>query len=506
MSTALPISGKPHALLGRVPLARVRRVLDRHVEAAGAGATLTLALPEENGAAVEVYGHVLARVAGPAPFAGLAAAALAELVVAQDRLADRAAELLALQTISRIAADEPDLQRALDEIVTLVAEVTGVRSSSIRLLDEDTGELHIAAVHNLSRAYLDKGVIRLADAEADKEALSAEGFSTIDDLSSDPRTLFPEQAAAEGVVSVLVAGMTYRQARVGVLRVYTDRPHEFTRREIDLLRAVAAMAASAIVNVRLRHEARESDRMEQQLRVAAMVQQRMLPQAVPNLPGIGLAGLYLPAMELAGDLYDYIPLPNGNLGLLVADVSGKGVGAALIGSLVRGSLRAQVDHLYNLADAVAGVNEVLCRDTRPGEFITMFYGVLDAGRPAPAGPRLTFCAAGHPPALLWRDGDVGKLTTNNMLLGIDESATFDQGVIDLHPGDRLLIYTDGLGDSAAPDGELFGDPRVESSFRAAAEAAGTADDLLATVRRDIRAFTGLTPQTDDVTLVAMTVS
>ena len=490
----------PHALLARLPLKKVRRVLQRH-ELAG-GVTLHLRRTDEDGGGdpVVVDRQVLARVGGPAPFARLAAIAVANATASQDRLADRAAELHALQAISRLAAEEPDLEAALQRIVELVAEVMDVRASSIRLLDPASGELHIAAVHDLSDDYQGKGRILLADTEIDRRALGEAGYAVVDDLAEDPRVLFPEQARAEGVVSALVAGMTYRGERVGLIRVYTGRPHRFARREIDLLRAVAGMAASAIVNVRLREESRQAERMEQQLKVAAMVQQRMLPQAVPELPGMTLAGIYLPAMELAGDLYDYIPLPEGNLGLLVADVSGKGVAAALIGSLVRGSLRAQLDHVYDLSDAMAGVNHMLCRDTQPGEFVTLFYGVLDTAK-----RRLTFCSAGHPPALLWRDGGIGHLTTHNMLLGVDEDATFDQGVIDLLPGDRLLLYTDGLPDAADDRERQFTEARVEQSYRRAAAEATSAGDVLCRVRADVRAFTGLTPQVDDITAVALNV-
>ena len=476
----------------RLPAATLAGLVARHATAAGCA--LPILPPVGRGPAVSDDGEVVARVGGPPPFAGLLADALNDVLAAQRQLEERATELATLHDISRLTAGSRDVGRALQEIVRLVADVTDARSASIRLLDEAGGdELKIAAVHNLSDAYLAKGRIRLADAKIDQEALSPRGFAVVEDMGRDPRVLFPDQARHEGIVSVLVAGMTSQDKPIGVLRIYTDRPHAFRRREVDLLQSVAAMAAAAIVNVRLREEVAEAERVERQLEIAAEVQQRMLPQQSPDLPGMDLAGLYVPAQELAGDIYDYIPLPGDNLGVLVADVSGKGVPASLVGMAVRASLRAQVDHVYNLAEAVGGLNYMLVRDTRPGEFVTLFYGVIDVRR-----RRLTYCCAGHPPALLWRDGAIHQLTTEDMLLGIVPEATFEQKVIDLKAGDRVMIYTDGLQDAVNPAGERFGDDRILAAF---AQSAGRprAEDAARHVAVTLRQFVGGATRSDDVT-------
>src|SRR5262249_28945715 len=157
----------------------------------------------------------------------------------------------------------------------------------------------------------------------------------------------------------------------------------------DLLKAIAAQAGAAIENARLLAETLQAEALEKQVAMAVDVQQRMVPQKPPQIPGLDLASVYVPCYELGGDLFDFLPLQSDNLGLVVADVSGKGVPASLIMASIRASLRAYVDNVYYLYEVMRRVNLMLCRDTKPGEFVTLFYGVLDIHN-----RRLTYCNAG----------------------------------------------------------------------------------------------------------------
>jgi sigma-B regulation protein RsbU (phosphoserine phosphatase) len=138
---------------------------------------------------------------------------------------------------------------------------------------------------------------------------------------------------------------------------------------------------------------------------------------------------------------------------------------------------------------------MLHRDTRLGEFVTLFYGVLDV-----KARRLTYCCAGHPPALLWRGGQVKQLTTDDILLGIEPDARFHQATLDLHDGDRLMIYTDGLPDAQNFAGERFGDARILETFAQGARHPSAAD-AAAHLRRTLRNYVGLADRSDDVTTV-----
>jgi serine phosphatase RsbU (regulator of sigma subunit) len=366
------------------------------------------------------------------------------------------------------------------------------KASSIRLVDVEKDELVIAAVHNLSKQYLNKGRIRLSTAEIDRIALSGRGFEYVRNMATDPRVQYPQESAREGNVSMLSAGMRYKGKPIGVLRVYTDEERHFSPFQTDLLKAVAAQAAAAIENARLLAESIEAEEIEKQVRLAADVQQRMIPQAAPRLPKVDFAAVYVPCYTLGGDFYDFIPLPDDNLGLVVADVSGKGVPASLIMASVRAALRAHVDNTYYLYEVIRRVNLMLCRDTRPEEFVTLFYGVLDA-----RNRRLTYCNAGHPPGLLRREGKLIELAGDNMVLGVNPDEQYTQAVLDLKADDVLLLYTDGLTDAANFKGERFGRQRLGDAFQNAERAETIAQSIL----WDLRKFVGLSKATDDVTMI-----
>ncbi len=292
---------------------------------------------------------------------------------------------------------------------------------------------------------------------------------------------------------MLSVGMRYKGRAIGALRVYTATEQAFSPLKIDLLKAVAAQAAAAIENTRLVKETLEAQALEKQVQLAADVQQRMIPQTPPIVPGVQLAAVYVPCYQLGGDFYDFISLPGDNIGLAVADVAGKGVPASLIMASVRAALRAQVDNVYYLYEVVRRVNLMLCRDTTPSEFVTLFYGVLDA-----RNKQFTFCNAGHPPGLILREGKIIELTADNMVLGIDPEEQYRQTVVQLQSGDILLIYTDGLTEAMNFQQELFGKQRLLEVFK---QSALNADLVTENILWEIRKYVGMAERTDDITMI-----
>lgn len=431
-------------------------------------------------------------------FLFLLANAIARLCFQEFQLRQRINELSAVYNVTMMLAEARDLNRVLQRTVEVVCDLMGTKASSIRLIDRERDELVIRAVHNLSGRYLSKGAIRLSQAEIDRVALSHKGFEFVRNMQTDPRVLFPQEAADEGIVSMLSIGMRYKGKSIGVLRLYTDHEQSFTQLQIDLLRAVAAQGAAAIENARLLAEARTAEALEKQVRMAREVQQRLLPHTPPNLPGVEFASVYVPCFELGGDFYDFIPLPDDNVGVVIADVSGKGVPASLIMATVRAALRAQVDNVYYLYEAIRRINVMLCRDTRMGEFVTLFYGVLDA-----RNRRFTYCNAGHPPGLVYRHGNVIELANENMVLGVDPEQIYQQSFMDLQPGDLLLLYTDGLPDAMNFADETYGRQRLVNAFTGAGASGASAEGASEVMLWDMRRFAGLTRKTDDVTLTVV---
>lgn len=426
-------------------------------------------------------------------FLFLLANAIARLCYQEYQLRQRINELTAVYSVAMMLAESRDVQDVLNRTAQVVCEVMGTKASSIRLVDAERDELTIKAVFNLSKEYLDKGPVLLSKALIDHTALSEKGYEFVRNMATDPRVQYPQESKREGIVSMLSVGMRYKGKPIGVLRVYTSEEATFSQLRIDLMKAVAAQAAAAIENARLLEEQLAADALERQVRMAAEVQQRMVPQQPPQIPGLDLASVYVPCYELGGDFYDFIPMPADNVGLAVADVSGKGVPASLIMASVRAFLRAQVDNVYYLYEIVRRINLMLCRDTKASEFVTLFYGVLDA-----PNRRLTYCNAGHPPGLLLRDGRLMELGGDNMVLGVDPEQNYKQSFIDLHVGDLLLLYTDGLADAMNFNSETFGRQRIVDAFK---KGGATAELVAQNVLWEMRRFVGLTKRTDDVTMI-----
>lgn len=419
----------------------------------------------------------------------------ASLCVQDEDLRRRMEELSAVYNISGLFAGSLDLQEILDKTARMVCSVMKVKACSIRMLDEASGSLSIKAVHNLSWEYLDKGPVSVEDNPIDQSAIRGE-LIRIADMPNDPRVKYPEQARKEGIVSGLVCGMIYRGKAVGVIRVYTREPHVFSPYEESLLQAVASQSAAAIVNARLMAETIEAERNARQIAYAGDVQRRMIPRKSPDCKQVDIGALYRPTYRVGGDLYDFVKLPKGNLGIAVADVSGKGVPASLLMASLRSAMRVYAYFTYDVDKIMYEVNRHMCRDTTAGEFTTAIYGVL-----TPDGRRFTYSNAGHDPPMHLRNGKVTYLESGGMVLGVDPSATFERGILELQSGDVLLLYTDGVVEALNFADEQFGRPRLAESLIRYADQ--PAERIVQNINWDLRRFRGLADRLDDVTLVVL---
>jgi serine phosphatase RsbU (regulator of sigma subunit) len=241
-------------------------------------------------------------------------------------------------------------------------------------------------------------------------------------------------------------------------------------------------------------------KIEQELAVAWTIQSSFLPDEVPQVPGWQLAATLEPARQTSGDFYDFIPLPDGRLGLLVADVADKGTPAALFMALSRTLIRTYaVEHPAQPALALTAANRRICADTQSDLFVTVFYGVLD-----PASGALAYCNAGHNPPYLLRAGDSGaieKLGNTGLALGVLEGDLWEEATVQVAPGDLLVLYSDGVPEAQDAAEVFFGEKRLLSVLlRSRDRAAG---EVQAAVLAEVRAFVGNAPQFDDLTLMVL---
>ena len=423
----------------------------------------------------------------------LAADLIGRLCQQGSDLHKRIDDLAAISSVAGLVSTTTDLPQILDTAAEQIRRVMRVRASSIRLIDPETGELRISAVSRLSDAYLAKGPIKLKRNPIDEAAVTGQ-VVYIEDMATDPRTLYPAEARSEGIASCLVAGMLFGGDPIGVIRVYSDHVQSFSAFDESLLRTMASQLAAAIHTARLYDAARDEDRYAHQLAHARDVQRRMIPASAPVSDRIELGHVYHPSLALGGDLCDFIELPHGNLGVAVADVVGKGIAAALMMASVRSALRAHARSIIDIDEIMRHVNRGMCRDTLPSEFATVFYGVFSADESV-----LTYCNAGHELPYLVRDGQLTELESSGMAIGIDPEQEYLRHRLHLQPDDVLVIYTDGAPDATSYDGELFGRSRLRESILKHVNQ--PAEMLARNVLMDIQRFIGLAQQSDDVTLV-----
>ncbi len=270
----------------------------------------------------------------------------------------------------------------------------------------------------------------------------------------------------------------------------------FAEEDRDFAFALGRQALGALESVRLHRIRAEKERQDRELAFAREIQRSLFPPAPPEIPGAALAAVSVPSQEVGGDHYDFIPLPDGRLALVVADVSGKGTPASLLMASVHASLRA----LAGTADPAAlmeRLSRFLYDNTQAHRYVTMFYAELD-----PGARRVTYVNAGHvPPCLLRATGEEVRLTCGGPVVGLLEDVSFEVGTVDLWPGDVLAVVSDGVTEACTEDDREFGERRLFESLRSSG--AGSADDVLGAIVDAVHAWTGPAGCGDDLTAVVL---
>jgi len=273
----------------------------------------------------------------------------------------------------------------------------------------------------------------------------------------------------------------------------------YTRADLEFLYSLGNLAIISIENAHLFKDAIEKQRMEDELNIAREIQQGLLPEKLPSIPGFDIAALTIPSKEVGGDYYDIITRQNGEYILAIGDVSGKGTPAALLMANVQAALRALAPHCTSVSETTGQINDLTCANTRSGsKFITFFWGILDAQT-----HRFRFSNAGHnPPYLLRKDGTIEGLEEGGLILGVFKTMTpYAEAAVTLLPGDVLVMYTDGVSEAMNQSNDQFTEEQLEVILKESTHL--SAQEIIQRVQQALESHTQGTPQSDDITMLVL---
>lgn len=385
-----------------------------------------------------------------------------------------------LQRIGVAFSTAPELDTVLDLILSSGLETTEAHAAAIYIYNAQTGQLGPPVMkHFFPPLYTDTSAAYDEYTSGATEVLQAQslqqtfamGQGIIGEAAQSGQARLVLDVREGGIVqgkttqyfrdySMLVVPLRVRDEPQAVIAVLQKQRGSFNAEDQSLLQALADQGALVINHVRLISEAREQERLQRELKIAHDIQQRLLPDRCPTIPGFEIGAYGSPATEVGGDYYDFFEVDKDHLGIVVADVSGKGVHAALVVAMMRSAFRMQARNNLNVREVLQGVNEFMGKDLPREMFITCIYGILEVST-----RRFTWARAGHEPLVVAHpDDSTDVIAPAGFALGVLESPDFDQlleiDTVTLQSGDRILLFTDGLTEAMNASGEEFGMQRI----------------------------------------------
>ncbi len=273
----------------------------------------------------------------------------------------------------------------------------------------------------------------------------------------------------------------------------------YSEADIEYVYSVGSLAIISLENKRLFIEALEKKKLEDELDIARDIQKNLLPHSIPEFKNFEVSAINVSSRQVGGDYYDMIRLDENNVCIAIADVSGKGVPAALLMANLQAFLKTIVRHGMELDEATALINDLVSENTSDGKFITFFWGVIDD-----AAKKFTYVNAGHNPPLLVRKGKIIKLTLGGIILGVMKSVTpYEHEKVELEKDDVIIMFTDGVSEAMNKKGEEFSDKRLEEIARQTSHL--SSPEILQEIRQEVLSFTSGAVQSDDITLMVIKV-
>ena len=353
---------------------------------------------------------------------------------------------------------------------------------------DETCVFHTEAVRGYDIADLEELRLKMGEGLIGHVALSGKPFIS-PDVRKEPRYI----NARAHTRSEMVAPIISNNEVIGVFDLESDELNAYTKDDLDVLMMLSSQVAIIIEKVMLHEQAIEKQRLETQLEVARQVQLQLLPPRDPQLEGFDISAYNFPTEEVSGDYYDWTRLFEDQIGIVIADVAGKGVPAALLMAFLRASLRAASHIGYAPHISMSKVNYLLWESIERNQFVTAFYGILDA-----TNRTLAYSNAGHnPPLLMDKDGSVRFEERGGVPLGMFRDSRYYEYFATIDPGEVLVLYTDGVTEAENPALEEYGRDRLVDAVRRCRHLG--AREMIDFIHREVTEWTDGRGATDDVT-------
>ena len=424
----------------------------------------------------------------------IATRAVKELQEETLRLKRAVAELSILNDLARAISASMDSQEIMQTIIRRSLRAVDAEQGVITLVDERANDsmktLVRAMESSVGHEKFHLTQTLLGWMHLNKKPLH------LNDPRNDER--FRGVSWDDSINSLLCVPLIIKSELKGVLTVYNKKNGSgFTEDDQRLLAIIAAQSGQVVENARLNERERQLLKMQEEIRLASRIQTDLLPKASPNVSGYEIAGKSIPAQVVGGDYFDFIPINDHRLAVCLGDVSGKGLPASLLMANTQATLRGQTLINPSARECIERSNKLLHDSTSPEKFVTVFYGILDF-----SAHNLSYSNAGQDnPHLFSSTGEPQRLKVGGIPLSMLESFPYEEETIPMHPGDLLVICSDGIAEAMDSNQAQFGEEKLTEILRELRSASPA--EVIEQIIRAVRAHAGTAPQADDMTIVAV---
>ncbi len=413
-----------------------------------------------------------------------------------DRIKTEHRSFSVISEVSKALVLHMPLNELLDHVMDLIGENLPMDRGILMLKEGNPAQLIPKVIRINNKRLKDQRI--LVSQSIVNMVMNKHSSVLISDVQADPQLKSRDSIIKMNIHSAVCVPLWDNKEIIGI--IYSDRislMKPFTDEDLKLLTLLGNLAAVKIENSKSIEMSIEKEKMEKELSLAADIQMDFLPKATPEFKGFDISGYMTPCYQVGGDYYDYMPIGSDRLGITIADVSGKGVSASLLMASLRASLHSEVHLLYDMEKMTANLNDFIHKSSSINSFITFFFCELNM-----KSGKLKFINAGHnPPIVLDKKGNINRLESCGLCLGMFRDVEYKAQTVVLHPGDITLLFTDGITESRNKENKEFEEEKLVKFLKKKSKL--PAPELIKEIQKEVETFTADTDQMDDQTVVVI---